>query len=491
MSEVPSPSHELDAYCDQADRFVATLNEEYYLHLSGQKTLLELAPIYDAHASLTTLEACSDIRENGSPELWRFACEGYLGNLTRRPEEQRAELETRLEAELDGERIGYRMLRPAIANEPDRDRRERLERARIGLVDELNPVLAEAHEQTAEAARELGGGSYRALYEGFGFGLTELGERCERFLADTEDLYVAAFDGLLRTRLGLGIDDVRSPDVPRLLRGSAWDEGFPASGMLPALESTLTDLGIDLQAQRNIQLDIERRPLKTPRAYCFPIEVPGRVVLMIQPIGGLDDWNALFHEAGHTEHFAHTSPRLSFEARRLGDNAVTECWAFLLEHLVSDPVWLNRRLDFGRPDEFAAEGAAVTLYFVRRYSGKLLYELELHADGGQALMPDRYAELLTEATKVEYTPEDSLLDVDAGFYASSYLRAWMLEAQLSRYLREQFGRAWFAERSAGSLLRELWNEGQGMSADRLADEVMGQTIEFDALADALRERVNA
>ena len=106
-------------------------------------------------------------------------------------------------------------------------------------------------------------------------------------------------------------------------------------------------------------------------------------------------------------------------------------------------------------------------------------------------MPDRYAELLTEATKVEYTPADSLLDVDAGFYASSYLRAWMLEAQLSRYLREQFGRAWFAERSAGSLLRELWNEGQGMSADRLADEVMGQTLEFDALADALRERVNA
>ena len=28
--------------------------------------------------------------------------------------------------------------------------------------------------------------------------------------------------------------------------------------MLPALESTLTDLGIDLQAQRNIHLDIER-----------------------------------------------------------------------------------------------------------------------------------------------------------------------------------------------------------------------------------------
>ena len=368
VSEVPSPSRELDAYCDQADRFVATLNEEYYLHLSGQKALLELAPIYDAHASLTTLEACSDLRQSGSPELWRFACEGYLGNLTRRQEEQRAELETRLEAELDGDRIGYRMLRPAIANEPDRDRRERLERARIGLVDELNPVLAEAHEQTAEAARELGG-ELSGTLRGFGFGLTEA-RRTMRAVS-------GGHGGSLRRGLRSAAAHAprarhrRRPALgrPETARGSTWDEGFPASGMLPALESTLTDLGIDLPAQRNIQLDIERRPLKTPRAYCFPIEVPGRVVLMIQPIGGLDDWNALFHEAGHTEHFAHTSPRLSFEARRLGDNAVTECWAFLLEHLVSDPVWLNRRLDFGRPDEFASEGAAVTLYFVRRYSG--------------------------------------------------------------------------------------------------------------------------
>ena len=30
-----------------------------------------------------------------------------------------------------------------------------------------------------------------------------------------------------------------------------------------------------------------------------------------------------------------------------------------------------------------------------------------------------------------------------------------------------------------------------MSADRLADEVMGQTLEFDALAEAFRERLTA
>lgn len=490
MAEPPATS-ELDAYRGEADRFVASLNEEYYLHLSGQKSRLVLAAIYDRHESLTTLAACRDLSEAGSTELWRFACEGHLGNLTRNQEERLSELETSLEADVDGEPIGYRMLRPAIANEPDRERRERLERARTGLVEQLNPVLGEALEKTAEAARELGGSTYRELYEAFGFRLGELGAACGRFLAETEDLHVAAFDGLLRSRLGLSLEDVRRADVPRLLRGTAWDGGFPADGMLPALEATLGDLGIDLRGQRNVELDLERRPQKSPRAYCFPIEVPGRVVLMIQPIGGLDDWNALFHEAGHTEHFAHTSSSLPFESRRLGDNAVTEAWAFLLEHLVADQAWLTRRLNFGRPEEFTAEAAAVTLYFVRRYAGKLLYELELHGDGDRDQLPDRYAELLTDATKVEYTPIDSLVDVDAGFYASSYLRAWMLEAQLARYLREEYGRAWFAERRAGSLLRELWHEGQSMSADRLADEVMGQTLELDALAEGLRERLTA
>jgi hypothetical protein len=57
--------------------------------------------------------------------------------------------------------------------------------------------------------------------------------------------------------------------------------------------------------------------------------VPGKVMLVIQPIGGPDDWSALFHEAGHAEHFANTRPELTVEERRLGDSAVTEGWAML------------------------------------------------------------------------------------------------------------------------------------------------------------------
>jgi hypothetical protein len=179
------------------------------------------------------------------------------------------------------------------------------------------------------------------------------------------------------------------------------------------------------------------------------------------------------------------------EERRLGDNAVTEGWAMLLEHLTFDPVWLERRLDVGRPYEFSAESATFLLLIVRRYCAKLLYELEFHtADDPTALRP-RYVELLADATKVAPSPTDYLADMDGGFYASEYLRAWAFEAQLRAHLRERFGNAWFSRREAGSLLRELWELGQKPTADELLEELAGEKLELAAVGDRVREALAA
>jgi hypothetical protein len=210
-------------------------------------------------------------------------------------------------------------------------------------------------------------------------------------------------------------------------------------------------------------------------------------MLVIQPMGGPDDWRALFHEAGHTEHFAHTSADLPVEERRLGDNAVTEGWAQLLQQLTDEPAWLVRRLDFPRPDEFAHEGAIGLLYFVRRYCAKLLYELEFHTAEDPTTMQARYVELLSDALRIEPSPTDYLSDIDAGFYVTSYLRSWAFEAQLRDFLREEFGNAWFARREAGSLLRELWSLGQKPTAEELLKDVTGQTLEMESVADRVRQ----
>jgi hypothetical protein len=493
MSPAPLSPRELDAYREQADRFIAELDEEYYLHYAGLKEAFELAPIYERHAELTQLGKAQSIGLSvnggrGVRELWRFACEGYLGNLTREHAERAAMLEAELEVQVDGETIPFRMIRPKLANEPDRARRERLDRVRVEIVEErLNPIHLEAAQVEQRAVRELGATTYLELYRKFGFELDELAEQCRAFLDSTERLYEESADRLFRDRIGIGLDEIKRWDVGRVFRATTWDSAFPKEQMLPALEATLSDLGIDLRAQENVHLDLEERPRKTPRAFCAPIEVPDRVMLVIQPIGGPDDWRALFHEAGHTEHFANTSPDLTVEERRLGDNAVTEGWAMLLQHLTDDPTWLARRLDFPRPDQFSREGATGLLYFVRRYCAKLLYELEFHAAEDVTQLAPRYVELLGDALKIEPSAADYLTDIDGNFYVTAYLRSWAFEAQMRTFLREKFGRTWFADRSAGSLLRELWGEGQKPTADELLREVTGAAVEMESVADIIRE----
>jgi hypothetical protein len=490
-------TRELDAYREQADRFIAAMDEEYYLHYAGHKETLDLEPIYEQFAELTSLESANAIGasvdgDRRIRELWRFACQGYLGNLTREHAEKVASLEAELKVRVDGEEIPYRMIRPTIANEPDRGRRARLEGARNALTEEhLLPIELEAAQIERDAVRQLGAPDYAELHRRFGFHLDELAAQARAFLDETERMHEQAADRLFRQRAGVPLAEAKRWDVARIYRAPEWDAAFPGDKMLPALEATLADLGVDLYAQENVELDVEQREQKSPRAFCAPIEVPQRVVLVIQPIGGVDDWRALFHEAGHTEHYAHTNADLPVEDRRFGDSAVTEGWAMLMEHLVEDAAWLNRRLDVPRPPEFVAESATTLLYLVRRYCAKLLYELELHQADDPTTVRKRYVEILGDALKIEPSDTDYLGDVDSGFYVTEYVRAWAFEAQLKRFFREKFGSAWFTRRDAGSLLRELWSEGQRLTADELLKELTSAEIELEGVAEYVRDALAA
>ncbi len=495
MAEGTFSDRELDGYRTGADRFIAELDEEYYLHYAGLKSAFELRSIYERHADLTDLTAIKRLGETvegkENLELFRFGCEGYLGELTRENSEKIAELEAKLEIQHEGEPVGYRMLPPTIANTADRDTRARLEQLRNELTEEhLNPLYLDAVHATQRAVPELGSPTYFHLYrDRFEYDLEGLAGQCRAFLDSTEQLYEESMDRVLRDRVGIGLADAERHDIRRFFRGSSWDKAFPADRMLPALRGTLSNLGIDLDAQQNVHLDVEERPTKSPRAFCAPIEIPGKVMLVIQPQGGPDDWYALFHEAGHTEHFAFTDPNLKMEEKRLGDNAVTEGWAMLFDHLIDDRAWLGSMLDFPRPETYAAEGAVQLLFYVRRYCAKLLYELEFHAAEDPTQMRSRYVELLGDALKVEPSPTDYLSDIDSSYYVTSYLRAWAFSAQMTSFLREEFGSNWFKRREAGHLLTDLWALGQKPTADELLKDVTGATVELEAVAEAVRAAI--
>src|SRR5207302_3759580 len=130
-----------------------------------------------------------------------------------------AELEATLTATVDGEEIPFRMLKPRLMNEEDRERRERVEAARNELTDEhLNALELQAAQVVQRETRRLGADSYADLYRSFGFPLDDLADRCRRLLAETDDLWEEAGERVVRSRVGMGLGEIGGWDVGRAWR---------------------------------------------------------------------------------------------------------------------------------------------------------------------------------------------------------------------------------------------------------------------------------
>ncbi len=244
---------------------------------------------------------------------------------------------------------------------------------------------------------------------------------------------------------------------------------------VPVCLATLSALGFDLESERGIRTDLEDRPQKSPRACVIATDPPRVVHLITRAQGGLHDYEAFLHEAGHALHYAGCDPGLPLSFRRLArDHALTEIYSFLLDSISCEPGWHAEH--FGLSDDEARENADAarfsnTLLF-RRYSAKLGYEVEFWtrfpSDGGT---PGGYEERLTAATGIRYPAANHLADMDAGFYSADYLRAWIRAAQFRAYLRREVGQDWWRRPGTGELLRQLFREGTRPTTEEVAGRI--------------------
>jgi hypothetical protein len=235
---------------------------------------------------------------------------------------------------------------------------------------------------------------------------------------------------------------------------------------------TLTDLGFDLAQQPNIKLDLDDRPQKSPRACVIASDPPSVVHLITRAQGGIHDYQAFLHEAGHALHYGGCDPALPYVFRRIArDHALTEIYSYIVEAISHEPAWHERY--FGLTEAQALENTQATRFvealLYRRYEAKLRFELAFWGrfaeDGGT---PDGYEENLTAATGIRYRSDGYLSDMDAGFYSADYLRAWIRSAQLRRYLIGEVGDDWWCNAQTGELLRDLFREGTKPTSEEIA-----------------------
>ncbi len=216
---------------------------------------------------------------------------------------------------------------------------------------------------------------------------------------------------------------------------------------------------------------------------------PSVVHLITRAQGGLHDYQALLHEAGHALHYAGIDPDLPYTFRRLSrDHALTEIYSFLLESITREPGW--HAIHFGLSDADDAERAEAARFLevllYRRYAAKLEYELAFWGDFENANdHAQTYADKLRGAVGFRYRPDGYLADMDGDFYSADYLRAWIRTAQLRAHLRERIGEDWWRRPETGEILRDLWAEGTRPTSEEIADRIGFDPLDTAPLVEEL------
>ncbi len=477
------------------EEFNSLLDQEYYLNGAGLKDRIESAKIYEKFAHLFNRDLLDEVKKQSSSadgeeeRRLRYLRAFLFGNFMENHVKQLSDKATTMESEatvtIAGETHSFRQAAVLMVNEPNRKKRASIFTARNKVIENINPVLEERIRVLHKTAKELGYADYVKLYEDIkSVRLESLDQMLQSFLERTGTMYVTRLGEFTKTHAGVVLSEAEKHDISFVFRATEFDGFFKKEKTIDTLKQTLAGMGISLDGQKNIHLDIEERPKKTPRAFVSPIRVPDDVKLVVMPQGGHDDYASIFHEAGHAEHFGSTRADLPVEYRYLGDNSLTEGYAFLMEYLLTNPLWLTKYTNMKEPSAFLEFVYLYKLYFLRRYAAKLAYELLLHTKGLRDA-PHEYKGTLESALVFKHPSSHYLMDIDDGFYCANYLRAWIFEAQVKRVLTQHFGNDWFQKKGAGIQLQKWWSLGQKFRVEEMLRDLGYKGLDLNPLMEEI------
>lgn len=464
------------------------LGREYYLAGSGLKRDPDFQAIYDRYSDLAGDDAIQAARRAGSPALWEWVVDVCAGRAVAPYEERQLSWEQAQVLRVNGCELAYLRAPIELANSPDRGFRIKLDEARSRASRRgLTALRRERFACERAVLENLGYADYvGGIATISGIDIDALARAAASCLDATAALYEDALRRLVKRRLGIALSELRRADIGWTFRADQFDAAFPSAALIDTANRQMQEMGLDATCGGRVRFDTDEREGKQPRAFCVTVQVPDEVYLVLRPRGGHNDYRTFWHELGHAMHFASSRPDLPFECRYAGDNSVTEGFAMLWDHLTLDLAWLCRYTRLSKADAatLVFELALNELYLLRRYAAKLLYEVELYRSDLDD-MGARYAERLTEATRFRYPEDDYLLDVDPGFYAARYLRAWQLEAAFAGTLTQRFAVDWYRNPAAGEAVTDWMSRGQADPADRLAREALGVELSFDRVIGRL------
>ncbi len=459
-----------------ADALLTATTRARYLEASGRWPSLPLPEIYERWPDLSSLDTYEQLLDVEAEEriasgVQRLALELHIGSVVARHDAQLANTERQLAVEWAGDAVPWRLARQMVNVEPERSVRHDLDDAIRAEHKPLTRVrLARLKTQRRHIERV---GQYDLPTDDLGFwthtravAVDEVSKLATWLLEETSDLYIDALrDQLVHHRLDEG--DTWAVDLEWLFRGEEYDRVYPEHLLMPSITRAFWDLGIRLEDQTNVRLDLDDHPDRVTRSFCAPIGAPDEIVAMLAPRGGVADFVGLLQAVGEAERHAYADRTQSIVYRRLGDAAVTEGYGLLFAGLLGRPEWLALRLNADATRDAIRLRAFERLYRMRHAAASHLHEVELRkAEEPESLESD-YVDRFAEALYVRPF-RDGFLDVtDDPFAGARHLRAAIFGCQLGTFLAQEMDEEWFRSVRAGRFLVDRWREGQRYTAEEL------------------------
>src|SRR5215207_2374527 len=478
--------------------YSAAAERARFEHHAGLSPRLELRPVEERYADLWTREAVEDLRRrlDETPaqfETERAGLRALAGAATLKYAERHArevseELKRCAESggfQWDGARVAASDVPGLLAAERDATRRRELTRRSFDSVRACDDLRAARLEALRDAARALGFGGRRVLYEeSAGLSLEALAAGAESFLRRTEAAYMSALAEWSARELGPGAG--RAPeyaDLPFFERAADTESRLPARDFGGLYVETLKGLGVRVESGRGLRVDDAQRVGKSADSACFAVAPPEDVRLVVGVgAGGLGFFRRSLAEGGRAQMFAWASRETSRrhpEFVHAPDRATEVGHGLLLAGLLREPAWFEARRGVRAAEASAAarRAALLDLYGARRECASVACALALERDaGGRAeQLAEAYAARFTEATGFRHEAATHLLDLAGWFESATRFRA---------RLRGRHGRRWFESRGAGQELIDVWNTASRYRSEELSKLLWGGEPGFELPADA-------
>ncbi|MFI5211722.1 MAG: hypothetical protein ACHQIH_02480 [Ignavibacteria bacterium] len=476
---------DLEKIRESTERYSEEISKAYYLQGAGLKTNIDFDDIYNRYSGLFSGDNLQTIKDSlskssNSDESKRANSflEAFYGEIITQKHKslisELLELESTSEIEIESDKtVPYRSSMSYLLNEPSAFKRQQIEQNIESFVGgKLNCVLEESFLQEEKSIRELGFANKIEMFTKLsGIDLYKTDLMMQDFIKETDELYSKYLGLYSKKVLNMNAEDLKRHDLLRIMRASNFDTLFPKDEMLKIIYGFVSSMGIDINSNNRINLDIEPRLNKSARAFCSAVRIPDEVYLVVYPRGGESDYSVFLHELGHALHFSNINPDLEFEYKWYGDNSVTEAYAMTFDHLTVNEAWMNKFLNVNMKnnDEYFIHSAVNKLISLRMLGAKIHYEIKLYETPGLNGKKEIYRENFERTHKVHCSPVNYLVNIDNYFYCVRYIRAWMLQVKILDYLNQNYGELWFENRSAGNELLSWWSEGQKYNAEELCE----------------------